>query len=302
MNIVMTGATSFSGMWFAKELIEKGHSLTLLLRRGVHEYSGIRQERLSHLAPHANVVEEAPFGSANFISALKERHWDLFCHHASHVDDYKSPNFDVLKAVECNTKNLGEVLKALNGTKLLLTGSVFEQGEGGDAAVSPYGLSKGLSFELFRFWCEKYNIPLGKFVIPNPFGPLEEGRFTSFLAKSWLEGATPVIQTPLYVRDNIPVRLLAMSYVQFAHDFFQGKTHKINPSFSKETVEELTLRFSRELSKRFSLPCPFEKREQTEFLEPKVRVNTDPIKKEQFSWNETQDFDLLAEDYERRFR
>ena len=59
-------------------------------------------------------------------------------------------------------------------------------------------------------------IGLGKFVIPNPFGPYEEPRFTAYLIKNWLAGATPNCSSPAYVRDNIHVSLLAKVYARFA--------------------------------------------------------------------------------------
>ena len=44
---------------------------------------------------------------------------------------------------------------------------------------------------------------LAKFVIANPFGPLEEPRFTAYLAREWLGGRSAVVRTPEYLRDNI---------------------------------------------------------------------------------------------------
>ena len=76
--------------------------------------------------------------------------------------------------------------------KVVLTGSVFEQREGagteGLRAVSPYGLSKGLTADVFSYFTELLGMKLGKFVIPNPFGPLEEPRFTSYLIHNWFQG------------------------------------------------------------------------------------------------------------------
>jgi len=48
------------------------------------------------------------------------------------------------------------------------------------AAFSPYGLSKGLTAQAFRYWCGALDVPLGKFVLPNPFGPFEEPRFCHY--------------------------------------------------------------------------------------------------------------------------
>ena len=83
-------------------------------------------------------------------------------------------------------------------------------------AFSPYGLSKGMTWQVFRYHAKVRDIRLGKFVIPNPFGPYEEQRFTHYLIKNWMAGGTPPVNMPDYVRDNIHVSLLAKAYLHFA--------------------------------------------------------------------------------------
>src|SRR5262249_10438890 len=147
---------------------------------------------------------------------IREQDWDLLCHHGADVTNYKSPDFDVAAALRNNTHNLPVVLEALKATRchrLLLSGSVFERGEGAGSQglpdASPYGLSKALAGRTVRYYCARAGLGLGKFVIPNPFGPFEEPRFTAFLMKNWLTGTTAVCSQPSYVRDNIHVSLLA---------------------------------------------------------------------------------------------
>jgi nucleoside-diphosphate-sugar epimerase len=84
-------------------------------------------------------------------------------------------------------------LQAKGCNRVIVTGSVFEPNEGGEGdtrAVSPYGLSKGLTFHVFKYFAETLGMQLGKFVIPNPFGPYEEPRFTAYLIRSWLGTGT----------------------------------------------------------------------------------------------------------------
>src|SRR5436190_9316160 len=83
-------------------------------------------------------------------------------------------------------------------------------------AFSPYGLSKGLTWQMFRYYCEASNIPIGKFVLPNPFGPFEEPRFTAYLMDKWQGGNPAQVKTPDYIRDNCHVRLLSLAYARFA--------------------------------------------------------------------------------------
>ena len=78
------------------------------------------------------------------------------------VTNYKSPDFNAVAALSNNTHNLQHVLNALKDVgccRVLLTGSVFEAGEGAGSAglpdVSAYGLSKALTARMFRFYCER---------------------------------------------------------------------------------------------------------------------------------------------------
>ena len=206
-----------------------------------------------------------------------------------------------------NTKNIDRLIPLLqkrNCLRILLTGSVFEQGEGtgSDAlpAVSAYGLSKTLTSECFKKISQKTGMTLGKFVIPNPFGPYEEERFTYYLMNCWFKGQTAVINTPLYVRDNIPVTLLAKCYRYFTESLFGlSGFQKTNPSWRPESQGEFTKRYAHEMEKRLSIPCSVHLKEQSIFEEPIIRVNTDQIEAKKLGWNEELDWDGIAEYYQR---
>lgn len=298
MQIVFTGATSFTGLWFTKALAEKGHALYNPLRSQESAYEGLRGERLSSVKSHSTPCFEAPFGSDRFFSFLESLpEIDLFCHHAADVTNYKSPEFDAIKALENNTRGLEKLLHLLKRkgcSTVVLTGSVFEPGEGKGSdhlrAVSPYGLSKGLTTSFFTYYCDKAEMALKHFVIPNPFGPFEEFRFTSFLAKTWLEGKTAPITHPNYVRDNIPAPLLAEVYAAFCED----NTPKLNPSYFVGSQQEFTLRFQQAMQPRLNVPCDVEFKIQTDFSEPLIRVNNDKIDPE---WDEKLFWDELAQFY-----
>src|SRR6185436_4524078 len=107
---------------------------------------------------------------------------------------------------------------------------------------------------------------LGKFVIPNPFGPYEEPRFCNYLMQSWFKGEVPTVRTPLYVRDNIPVDLMAAAYAEFTAQLpsRHGVT-KLNPSFYVESQGAFAARFASEMESRLGLPCPVALLEQREF-------------------------------------
>lgn len=302
MKILFTGASSFTGFWFVRQLVSEGHTVHAICRKNLGSYEGLRKQRVEQLLGLSEMTFGCEFGSKSFVSRIKKQSFDLFCHHAADVHQYKSPDFDCLRALNSNAKNLRLVLSTLQerGCKrVILTGSVFEPREGGYAdskPLSPYGLSKSLTAQLFQAYAETSGLSMGKFVIPNPFGPYEEFRFTSYLAHNWLTGKTPSVATPAYIRDNIPVDLLAKEYALFTLD---SREEVRRPSGYIETQGEFAERFSRELSERFCLPCPIICKDQTEFPEPLSRVNSDEPESQ---WDEKAFWDDLAEYYLQAWR
>lgn len=305
MKALLTGASSFSGLWFARALAERGVEVVAPLRGGLNSYSGLRQTRVRELGKVAHVVPGVEFGSAKFLEVLDRTDCDILCHHAARVADYRSADFDVNLALAENTwgfKSLSERLRVRGCSAVILTGSVFEPDEGAGAeprrAFSPYGLSKALSASVIRYWCETVGLPLGKFVIANPFGPLEEPRFCAYLVKTWASGGTPEVRTPLYVRDNLHVSLLAKAYAAFVLEVVESKrsAHRA-PTQYVESQGAFAERFAREMSQRVVADCPVRLGVQTDFSEPMVRINTDPLDMISLGWNEVAAWDEIAAYY-----
>jgi nucleoside-diphosphate-sugar epimerase len=310
MKILLTGGSSFTGYWFVRELASAGHEVTALFRRRPQDYSDdLRRRRVVDLTDICRPVFGISFGDDRFLQLIRDDSWDLLCHHAAEVTDYKSPNFNAAAAVENNTHRLPLVLERLKESgcnKVVLTGTVFENDEGTGStplsAFSPYGLSKGLTWQMFRYYARARQISLGKFVIPNPFGPFEETRgFTHFLIKNWFSGATPLVNTPSYVRDNIHVSLLAKAYAHFAVNMAEGMS-RINPSGYIESQGSFAYRLAREMRDRLGLKCAFELKEQREFTEPRTRINTDAADVRFHDWSERAAWDEMADYYKQLFR
>jgi UDP-glucose 4-epimerase len=309
MKVLLTGASSFTGYWFARELSAAGHEVTATFRKSATEYTDLRGTRVAQLANICRPVYGIEFGSTQFIELLASGKFDLLCHHAADVTDYKSPDFDAVRALAANTRGIAQVLKSFaqsGGRAAILTGSVFENDEGagsqGLQAFSPYGLSKGLTAQVFRYYAHAAGVPFGKFVIPNPFGPYEEPRFTAYLLKTWAAGNTASVQTPAYVRDNIHVSLLAKTYAYYAIRSGQNQAPaRLNPSGYVESQGAFTLRFAREMKPRLGLACEVELKDQTSFPEPRVRINTDLPDANALNWNESAAWDELAAYYRQRY-
>ena len=185
---------------------------------------------------------------------------------------------------------------------VVLTGSVFEQDEGAGetplVAFSPYGLSKGLTAAVVGWRCREIGLPYAKFVIPNPFGPLEEPRFSAYLIGAWKKGETAKVNTPAYVRDNIHVSLLARAYAKFAAETAAGRQKaKLNPSGYVESQGAFADRFAAAMRPRLGLDCRLELAIQTDFSEPMMRVNTDSAARYVGDWDEKAAWDEAAEGY-----
>jgi len=309
MNILFTGASSFTGCWFVRELASAGHRVWATFRQPPDGYEGIRGRRVAGILDQCTPVSPCAFGDAKFLELIQSRQWDVLCHHAAEVSDYRSPDFNVSAAVANNTHNLRKVLAALRNAgcrRVVLTGTVFEPHEGtGDQdngilrAFSPYGLSKGLTAEVFRYYTQEAGLHLGKFVIPNPFGPYEEPRFTAYLIRTWYAGDVAGVRTPAYVRDNIHVTLLTKAYARLVESLPEeaGFT-RANPSGYIESQGAFAERFAREMRPRLNLSCELQLAEQTEFDEPKIRINTDLLDAGELGWDEQRAWDEIAEYYE----
>jgi nucleoside-diphosphate-sugar epimerase len=306
MKILFTGGSSFSGMWFVRELSAAGHEVTAVFRGTRESYvDSLRRQRVALAADVCRPIFGCSFGDERFLGLISEGNWDLLCHHGADVTNYKSFDFDATAALSNNTKNLPAVLSGLTASgcgRVVLTGSVFEGGEGagsdGLKDVSPYGLSKSLTARLFEYYCSRAGVGMGKFVIPNPFGPLEEARFTSYVMKTWLGGGTAVCSSPDYVRDNIHVTLLAKAYAKFVAEVPAKGFIRLNPSGYVESQGTFTRRLAEEMRPRLDRPCAVELARQVDFPEPRVRINTDVLDVADLGWDESAAWDEMARYYE----
>jgi UDP-glucose 4-epimerase len=307
MRILFTGSSSFSGYWFIRELTAAGHSVVATFR-GSGEYAGVRAERTRLLHGMCEARFGCAFGSEAFLALINKSAggFDVLCHHGAEVGDYRNPDYDPYRAAAANLHRLRDVLRALNDrgcNRLVLTGSVFEQNEGAGSAplraFSAYGLAKGLTAAAAEFYAGRQGFTFEKFVIANAFGPYEEQRFTNYLMRAWLSGETARVQTPRYVRDNVPISLLARAYVAFVDAIpAPGAVRRLNPSFYPESQGAFARRVGEAAAARLAQPCRIELAEQTNFSEPAVRIGTDLLVPAALEWSEAQAWDAFVAYYQ----
>lgn len=286
-RVLLTGASSFTGMWIAEALAAAGFEVLAPLLRARADYDPERAARIARVERIADVAYAHPFGSQAFLDLVRSRP-DIaaLAHHAADVTGYRDPGFDAAAAFGRNLHGAPETLRRLadQGCQaVLVTGTVFEAGEGGDPAeplaVTPYGLSKTLTNLAFQHHAAWACLRFGRFVIPSPYGAFEQQRsFPAYLFRSWFAGETPIVRTPLYLRDHLPAPRLAAAYA--AHlagllaDPATPAVHR--PSGWIATQGEFAGKVAEEAERRLGRACPVSFAEQTEFPEPRRRVNCEP--------------------------
>jgi UDP-glucose 4-epimerase len=302
MRLLLTGISSFTGLWFARALTQAGHEVVAPLRASGVYADPLRQGRIDAAADVAELIPAAPFGSDNFLQLLAEYGpFDALCHHAAEAANHKSPDFDVEGAVAANTFNLRAVLRTAADAgvgRVVLTGSAFEEGEGCGTepldAFSPYGLSKTLTARAFDEETAEAGLDYVKFVIPNPFGPYEGQTFQRFVMTAWSEGRPVHVSHPLYGRDNVPADLLALAYVRAVQG--EAGAH-VSPSFYAGPTGDFFRRMAAEVGRRTGWACALTLAETQSFDEPETRVNLQPLDAAALGWSEAEFWDGYAAYY-----
>lgn len=302
MKILFTGASSYIAYWIIKELNQAGHKVTGILRKNVKDYEGIKKERVLLTSKLCKLIPDVSFGDNKFLDIVASSKWDVLCHHAAQATDPRSPDFDWLGALKGNTLNVDKVLTELkkhgNG-KVIISGSLYEGNEPAGSELSfpfnKYGLSKTLTWEVFRYFGQEIGLPVGKIIFPIVFGIYEDPKLVSYLVKSWLNRETPTVRTPKYIRDNINVTLLAKAYIWYLEKFVaNGRPEKFRPSGYVGPQGNFALLVAREMAPRLKVETPLDFFNQTEFPEPKIKINTDMLDHKALGWNEKKAWDTLA--------
>ena len=286
-RVLLTGASSFTGLWIAEALAAQGYEVLAPLLRARADYDPERLARIARLEAVAEVVWACPFGSAAFLDLLRtNRDLVALAHHAADVTGYRDPGFDAMAAFQRNLTGAAGALGVLaeqGARAVVVTGTVFEAGEGGcpdePLAVTPYGLSKTLTNIAFQHQAAWAELRFGRFVIPSPYGAFEQQRsFPAYLFRSWFAGETPVVRTPLYLRDHLPAPLLGRAYAEHLARRLQdaASPEVARPSGWIATQGDFARRLAAEAAPRLGRDCPLGFADQTEFAEPLGRVNADP--------------------------
>lgn len=283
-TILLTGASAFSGLWIAEALAADGHHVLAPLFRGQDAYAGIRRERVNRLGQIAEVVFAAPVATPRFYDLIGSRRPSVMAHHAAQISNYRELDYDPVDGLVRNVEGMRDVIQALSSSgavAIITTGTTFELGEGGadplDLAVTRYGLSQSLTREMWRHETRWAGLAHARFVIPAPFGVLEEGRFAWSLFQNWLSDRPGVVRAPALIRDNVPAPLLGMAYSRLVDRLLEGgpSDTTARPSGIVGTQADYARTVARQVEARLNRKCSVELSAPPYAAEPGVRINSE---------------------------
>lgn len=242
-SVGLSGASSFTGIWIAREFASRGWQVHgLLSQADLAKYDGLKKIRVEQLSQSAKLhwgvrAEDGAQGTsmAEWISSMRPEIW---IHHHHFMDNFRSADYDEKEAFDTGIRPLEGLVKALQASGclgIIFSGSYFEPGEGGDRSAdiarTPYARSKKLVWDELSKLCKAHRVPLSKVVIPNPIGPFEnEDRVIPILIKRSIEGAPLQLFAPDSLSDNLPVWALARVYADVAEKLLMGVEKLARPS------------------------------------------------------------------------
>ncbi len=286
MRVLLTGASSFSGLWLVRALVAAGADVLAVARGHPTGYGALRRLRMERVARLASTRFETAFGSAGFLELLLEAEpFDVLSLHHAEVGDFRHPGYDALAAARANTLGIEAVLDRLRRRglrRVVLTGSVFEADEGdGDRpleAVGAYGLAKTLTASLVRHAAAAVGVELVKITLPSPFGAFQAGGLADHLLRAWQADEVPILRHPERVRDFVPIEFLAAHYAAVALGRMPAAEGRANPSGHVESCAAFADRLAREMRPRLGRACHFTMADRPGADgEPRCRFNTEPL-------------------------
>ena len=283
-NILFTGVSSFTGFYFVKKMSEnKNINIFCALTQNRKSYSLLQKKRIDLISKKKNVhlLFNCKFGDKNFIRLLKLKKFKILCFHHSYTKNYNDNlNFNFSKSLINNLNNVENVFSnILKNSKIIISNSYFQSSfKKNYKSFNKYGISKNITYETYKNFCNLYNIKYKSIFINNPWGVLEEKKFNYYLISSWLKNKEVNIKHPNYIRDNINVEILSSKYNKIV--LSNSSKNEYYPSgycsSNKVFVEALRVEFE----KFFNITTKVKYSKNLVNNEPITRINKSKILKE----------------------
>jgi len=296
---VITGSTSFSGIWFTKTMLDQGWECVAVTQNS-KVLSPAVEKRLNWIRK-----DYPNFEFVQLENLPNYKDVDVVCLHGTATFDYRNPNFEIEEALKQTLKVSEMIINLFPKAYFIHTGTFSEPNESfGDdnrTSFNPYSTSKQLIYEKHK---EKVvSGKLLKYVMPNPFGPLENHKFTGYLIQEWSSGKIPVIKTPNYIRDNVPIDLLARHYTSTINEFLNsGDVRTVWPSKYVESNLAFAERYARKFESYTGIHVELSAPQHHEYLEPRFRVNQNYCEDIVKNWDEDLSWRLIISEAHQRFK
>lgn len=217
MNLIVTGASSFTGYWFCLYARRNGIPVTCTFTKRREDYSGLVKFRVESLLDEGCVpIWEATFGSSEMLSLLNssKSSESTLAIHGAYTKNYKSDSvFRLDDAIMSNSNNLELVVESCAKKKISIVYSTTAFQGGVLPHKGKYGLSKLICGMLLRESCASKGVNFTEFIIANPFGPIQEGRFSNYIIDCVRTNQIPCLSDPWTIQDNILVESLARVFI-----------------------------------------------------------------------------------------
>lgn len=220
MNILFFGTSSFTGFHFVKELAkDKKKIIYCVLTKKITRYSSLKKTRLEKLIKIKNVkiIDNMSFGEKKMILLIKSIKFKYICFHHAETKNYNNDKkFNIAKAIKSTTKNINEFFQNLSSrTIIIISNTIYQEIKKRNYnAITNYGKSKTIIYEILKKICNKNNIQYKSIFIPNPWGPYEEKRLNFNLIINWQNDQLFELNFPKYIRDNIYIDKLTKTYLK----------------------------------------------------------------------------------------
>jgi UDP-glucose 4-epimerase len=268
-KIAITGVSSFTGAELAREFSCSGYEVHGLCRAELSSYTGLKLQRLRSLKGvvlHGNLKSER----GDHAVWIKEHRPNVWIHHHHAMENFRLQTYDLTQANKVSLDPLDAWVRALeesHAESVIHTGSYFEPGEGGQpihSVCTPYAHSKKEVWLALENRLKNSSLRLGKVVIPNPFGALENpDRLIPTLLMRARSGEPFDLWTPSASADQIPAHALAEVYVQTLGQL--REKHRVISRPSGRVIDNAT--WVREV-------CDSLLRKRLQVLPPEIRVHS----------------------------
>ena len=277
MKLLFLGVSSFTGYHFVKKISEKKKNIIYCtLTKKINQYKSIRLKRIKELKKKKNIIfiKKTKFGDKSFIKLLSKNKFDTICfHHASTKDYNDDSKFKLNKSLEQNISSINKVFNKINKqTKIIVSNTIFQKIISKKyKAVNKYGISKSITYDKIKNYCNKYNLKYKCIYITNPWGILEEKKLNYYLIYNWLQNKETYVSHPNYIRDNIYIDKLTNYYLKM----IKSKSKKIEYfpsgycSSNKVFIEALKYQFERFFKKKVKIKYS----SQIKYNQPIKRIN-----------------------------